>query len=53
MEHHDTVLYYLLEERDSNPRTLARTDLQSVGFNHSPTFQCELPIGLEPITLRP
>ena len=29
----------LLEGRDSNPRTLTRTDLQSVAFNHSATLQ--------------
>ena len=29
----------MLEGRDSNPRTLTRTDLQSVAFNHSATLQ--------------
>ena len=29
----------LLEGSDSNPRTLARADLQSTAFNHSATFQ--------------
>ena len=30
---------HLLEGTDSNRRTRKGTDLQSVGFNHSPTFQ--------------
>ena len=38
----------LLEGRDSNPRTPKRTDLQSVGFSHSPTFQYNSMVGFEP-----
>lgn len=33
----DTI-YFLWAEKDSNLRTLARTDLQSVAFNHSAIY---------------
>ena len=32
-------IFLRLDGRDSNPRTLTRTDLQSVAFNHSATIQ--------------